>query len=236
MERKRIAIIGAGGCAREVAWLIKEINRVHPIYEFVGFLVSDLSRLGDRDSRNQVVGDFSWLEKNASSVAALALGIGTPSVRLRIGQELATRYPNLEWPTLVHPTGRYDEDTCQLGRGVLWFANVLGTVNLQIGDFSMISNGCTIGHESKIGKGCLLNPSVNISGGVLIENEVLVGVGAQVLQYLRIEAGATIGAGAVVTKSVPEGITVVGVPAYPLSKPQLPPSHLRTDQSTTLSP
>lgn len=236
MERKRIAIIGAGGCAREVAWLLKEINRVHPIYEFAGYLVSDLSRLGERDSRDQVLGDFSWLEKNASSVAALALGIGTPSVRLRIGQELAARYPNLEWPTLVHPTGLYDADSCQLGRGVLWFANVLGTVNLQIGDFSMISNGCTIGHESKIGKGCLLNPSVNISGGVLIGDGVLVGVGAQVLQYLRIEAGATIGAGAVVTKSVPEGITVVGVPAYPLSKPQPSLPRFRPLTASSLSP
>lgn len=236
MERKRIAIVGAGGCAREVAWLIKEINRVHPVYEFAGYLVSDLARLSDRDSRDQVLGDCSWLEQHPTSVAALALGIGTPSVRLRIGQELAARYPNLEWPTLVHPTGLYGADSCQLGRGVLWFANVLGTVNLQIGDFSMISNGCTVGHESKIGKGCLLNPSVNISGGVLIGDGVLVGVGAQVLQYLRIEAGATIGAGAVVTKSVPEGITVVGVPAYPLSKPQLPPPHLRPDQSTALSP
>lgn len=81
--------------------------------------MSDLSRLGDCDSQNQGPGDFSWPEQHSSSVAALAPGIGTPSVRLRIGQELAAQYSNLDRPTLVHPTGLYDVDSCQLRRGVL---------------------------------------------------------------------------------------------------------------------
>jgi serine acetyltransferase len=44
---------------------------------------------------------------------------------------------------------------------------------------------------------------------------VLVGCGAQILQYLLIGSGATIGAGAVVTRNVPDGATVVGIPARP---------------------
>jgi serine acetyltransferase len=39
------------------------------------------------------------------------------------------------------------------------------------------------------------------------------GTGAQVLQYLKVGRGATVGAGAVVTKAVPEGVTVMGIPA-----------------------
>jgi serine acetyltransferase len=42
---------------------------------------------------------------------------------------------------------------------------------------------------------------------------VLIGTGAQVLQYLHLGSGAAVGAGAVVTRDVPEGVTVVGKPA-----------------------
>jgi serine acetyltransferase len=59
---------------------------------------------------------------------------------------------------------------------------------------------------------------VNISGGVDIGRGVLVGTGAQILQYVRVGDGATVGAGAVVRSDVPAGVTVVGIPAKPLEK------------------
>jgi len=45
MGLRRIAIVGAGGMAREVASAIQWINRTEPQFEFVGYLVSDLSKL-----------------------------------------------------------------------------------------------------------------------------------------------------------------------------------------------
>src|SRR5579863_7570752 len=53
---RRIAIVGAGGFAREVAWLIRDINRAKHTYELTGFIVSDPTRLSDHDSRDQVLG------------------------------------------------------------------------------------------------------------------------------------------------------------------------------------
>jgi serine acetyltransferase len=91
-------------------------------------------------------------------------------------------------------------------------------VNLVFEPFSMVNLACTIGHETRIGKSCVVNPTVNLSGGVTLEQEVLVGTGAQVLQYIRVGAGATIGAGAVVNKDVLPHETVVGIPAKPLGR------------------
>ncbi len=68
----------------------------------------------------------------------------------------------------------------------------------------------------------LLIPAQTFPGGVGIGEGALVGTGAQVLQYLHIGAGATVGAGAVVTRNVPEGLTVVGVPARPQSADRTP--------------
>src|SRR5271170_4473023 len=83
MPRKRIAIIGAGGAAREIASALHSINRIEPQFEFLGYIVSDLSRLQPRDSRDQVLGDFGWLQANRNSFDALAIGVGFPASRLR---------------------------------------------------------------------------------------------------------------------------------------------------------
>ena len=57
-----------------------------------------------------------------------------------------------------------------------------------------------------------------MGGEVVIEEGALVGIGAIVVPRTTIGAWATVGAGAVVIKPVPPGVTVVGVPARPLQK------------------
>jgi sugar O-acyltransferase (sialic acid O-acetyltransferase NeuD family) len=215
---KRIAIIGAGGCAREVAWLIEDIavsvSEEASRYELVGFLVSDATRSGRYDS--PVLGDFSWLQSN--HIDALAIGIGSPTVRLRLTHQLKEKFPEIAWPALIHPSVQWQQRTIQIGEGVIICVGSIVTVNIRLEPFCMIHPSCTVSHEAVIGRGSVLNPMVNVSGGVELGSGVLVGTGAQVLQYLKIGDGAQIGAGAVVTKDVNAGATVVGIPAKELPK------------------
>jgi sugar O-acyltransferase (sialic acid O-acetyltransferase NeuD family) len=198
---KTIAIVGAGGNAREIAAIIRDIGG----YDFICYLADTIGRYD-----SPMLGGFDWLTNNV--VNCLAMGIGSPQAKLSVGRRLAAEYPDIEWPVLIHPTA-YVGPTCELQRGVIVCVKAITTENIKIGEFAQLNFGCMVGHEAIIGDGCLINPGASISGGVEIGEETMVGAGACILQYRTIGRNSIVGAGAVVIHDVACSTTVVGVPA-----------------------
>lgn len=104
-----------------------------------------------------------------------------------------------------HLTGIEIHPGAKIGRN-LFLDHGAGIVigeTAEVGDNVTIYHGVTLGGTGKdTGK---RHPTV--------ESGVFIGAGAKILGPIRIGAGAKIGAGAVVVRSVPAGATVVGVPA-----------------------
>lgn len=86
--------------------------------------------------------------------------------------------------------------------------------------------GVVIGETSEIADDCSIYHGVTLGGTVwqggkrhpTLEAGAIVGAGAKILGPITIGAGARVGSNAVVTREVPPGATVVGVPGHILNK------------------
>ena len=95
----------------------------------------------------------------------------------------------------------------------LFIDHAMGVV---IGETAEIGDDVTLYHDVTLGG---VSPSIDSDNQrqrkrhPTLKNDVIVGSGAQILGPIIVGAGARVGANAVVTKDVAEGVTVVGVPA-----------------------
>jgi sugar O-acyltransferase (sialic acid O-acetyltransferase NeuD family) len=209
-----IVIIGAGGFAREVAWLIKDINTQDNNWNFLGYIESDRSRIGQSCGDAFVIETDEWLLRQEKELY-LVIGIGNPQIIDRIRHKLVqNKY--LHFTNLIHPGVLSDRNRCQLGVGNIICAGNILTTDIKIGSFNILNLASTYGHDVTIGDCCVFNPGVNLSGGVTVGDRCLLGTGSLVLETLTLGNDVIVGGGAVVTKNVDPGLCVVGIPAKPL--------------------
>ncbi len=96
----------------------------------------------------------------------------------------------------------------------------------RIQSHTFICEGIHIGERVFVGHGVMFindrHPTANNVDWKLeetfVENDVAIGSGAIIMCGIRLGAGAQVGCGAVVTKDIPPGQTVVGVPARALRR------------------
>lgn len=99
-----------------------------------------------------------------------------------------------------------------------------------IGGRSVLLAKAHVGHDAQVGVDCVLATACIIGGHCTLGDRVKVGLGAVVLPCRSVGDGATVGAGAVVTRDVPAGATVAGNPAR-IIVPSAVPHTERTDRS-----
>jgi len=206
---KEIVIVGAGGFGREVKTLIDDINKVNPTYEFKGYYDDGIKK-GTLINGFEVLGEVSELN-NVSSTLSVVIALGTPNIKRKVINQLSN--PHLNYPTLIHPSVICSDDFVLIGKGCIICAGNILTCNIEVQDFVILNLMCTVGHDTFIKNYASIMPSVNISGEVTIQESVYIGTGAKIVNQVEIGENSVVGAGAVVSKSLPPNCTAVGIPA-----------------------
>ena len=205
---KNIVIIGSGGFAKEVAFLIDEINRDKPTWNILGFIDNNVR---ETNGKYKIFQNDEYLF-NTTNELNVVFGIGNPALLEKLYLKFS-KNKKLKFPNLIHPNVSGDWERINLGEGNIICASNTFTTDIVIGNCNIINLDCTIGHDTAIGNFNVLNPSVNVSGGVKIGNKNLLGTSSTILQYLKINNNITIGAGALLTKNAEEEGIYIGSPA-----------------------
>jgi serine O-acetyltransferase len=158
--------------------------------------------------------------------------------------EVLTTYPG------VHAIIHYRLANWLWLKGLKWLARLLSTFSrwmtgIEIHPGATIGNrffidhgmGVVIGETAEIGNDCTLYHGVTLGGTSwskgkrhpTLRDGVVVGAGAKVLGPIVVNEGARIGSNAVVTKEVPAGVSVVGIPGRIVRKPNSEQDKRRKD-------
>lgn len=204
---KRLAIVGAGGHGKVVAETAEFCGWQH--IEFF----DDNWPARTANSHWAITGDISLLLRRMAEFDGVVVAIGSNSVRHSKSIELENGGARLT--TLVHPSATVSP-RARIGAGSVVFAGVVVNVDATVGQGAILNTGCSIDHDCHLESFVHISPGARLAGGVAVGDLSWVGIGATVIQSVRIGKKVTVGAGAVVVGEVADLLTVVGVPAKAL--------------------
>jgi sugar O-acyltransferase (sialic acid O-acetyltransferase NeuD family) len=139
------------------------------------------------------------------------LAIGNSKTR----EKLVARLKHANFFSVIHPSAVIAK-TAQIGHGTFLAAQSVIAPDAKVGSHCIINHTAVVDHDCVVDDYTHIAPQSSLGGGVKVGKGVLIGAGAVVLPGVVIADYAVIGAGAVVTKYVAMGMTVVGNPANPI--------------------
>ncbi|CAL1519253.1 acetyltransferase [Chitinophaga sp. MM2321] len=150
------------------------------------------------------VAGFDPLKVNGT--AQLIISIGNNRVRKKIASELQVTFGKA-----IHPAANISP-RCTIDEGTVVMAGVTVNSHVQIGRHVIINTNAVVDHDCLLEDYVHISPGVALAGNVQVREGTHVGIGATVIQGIKIGRWCTIGAGAVIRKDVPDYGVVVGNP------------------------
>lgn len=209
-------IYGASGFGRETLPILREqLSGSRATLVFI-----DDSESSKQLNNHEVVSWDEFLRRGAQLEKYVALAIANSSVRQTLHDKC--RRAGVDFVNVI-AANIVKLDDVVIGEGAILSPFVTITSNVRIGRHFHANIYSYVAHDCVIGDFVTFGPGVKCNGNVHIEDHAYIGTGAVIKQGqpgkpLIIGRGAVVGMGAVVTRDVPPGVTVVGNPARPIVK------------------
>ncbi|PKI25871.1 acetyltransferase [Pseudomonas monteilii] len=204
---KVLAILGASGHGKVIADTAEECG-----WNKIVFFDDAWPSL-QSNGHWSVDGDSQGLIQRLSEFNGVLVAIGNNRARQARLMELAAAGASLV--NLIHPratVSRY----AYLGLGTVVFAGAVVNAGVHAEGGAIINTASSVDHDCYLGKAVHLSPGARLAGGVRVGDRSWIGIGAAVRQLIEIGNDVVVGACAAVVSDLPDGVTVVGVPAVPI--------------------
>ena len=202
----RVAILGAGGFARELRWTVDTGRTVDgQALRTVAFV--------EAEPRTEPLKGLPVVSLDQLDDDVLLLcGIGgMTEIKARVVADALARGHRFA-PPLVAASAVIGPDVV-LGTGSVVCAGAVVTADVTIGEHVAVHVNCSVGHDAVIGDFATVSPAACISGWVTVGRGAYLGTGATVIEKVTLGEDSVLGAGAVAIRDVPARALAVGVPA-----------------------
>ena len=214
----RVVLLGGGGHASDVLGAIEALNQEaapgHKEIKVAGLLADD--DIDPKRFAHRNVRQIGTLDDLASVDASHFIAcVGFPEGR----RSVATRATSTDKTpaTIIHPRAWVPAGT-KVGQGSVILAGVCVSPCADIGNHAYLSHGSLIGHDCEVCDFVSIMPGASVSGDTRLGTGAMIGANATVLQKVQIGSWATLGAGAVANKNIPDKSTAIGIPARVIRK------------------
>lgn len=153
-----------------------------------------------------------WMKRQARERFGFCVTIGNPHGRTRLRLEEKLLAAGLQPMTVAHPTA-WIASNASIGIGCQILAGAIIGAEARIGRQCIINTKASVDHECVLADGVEVAPGATLCGLVQAGANAWICAGATVLPRMKIGIDSVVGAGAVVVRDVPDGVTVIGVPA-----------------------
>ena len=214
-------IYGIGGYAREIMPLLKTyVGMITQKANNEIFFIDDFAESGLVVNDCTVFQFDDFVAKFSDSNIHCCVAIADKKIR----EKLTNKCLNYRFQmTSVKAMNCVTMDAVKLGEGSVLSPFVTITSNVTIGKSFHANIYSYVAHDCVIGDFVTFAPAVKCNGNVHIKSGAYIGTGAIIYPGTKdkpivIGANSKVAAGAVVTKSVPDNVTVIGNPAQVLTR------------------
>jgi sugar O-acyltransferase (sialic acid O-acetyltransferase NeuD family) len=206
---KNIVLFGGGNQLSYTLDILEKENK----YNIVG-IVDSVHEIGTSRFGYPVLGrqsDFINIRDNYYIDGGIVT-IGDNWARFNVSSDIIRAIPDFQFINAIHPSVIIS-NSANIGVGVVAMAGCIINPNSTIGNFTFFATGAQIEHDCTIEDYASVSAGSVLGGHVHVKKFAAVTLNVTIIDRISIGENSVVGAGSVVTRSIPDNVVCYGSPA-----------------------